>query len=439
MHPRFGRRSRVFCLVDESQEVAPNIFGQIANRFSTLAGDDVDHLKFALTANPKAMFSPFGECCKPLRGWDSIQRTDETWESAEGWTVISIDAMAHENVVQKRIVYPGFVTWDGVQIWLRKCHGNWEDPLIWTYVYGKFPPAGLASSIIKQAHLTGAEGEFIFDSPTSGKAGGDPAFVGDRPTLACGRVGRAIAWIDFSGERHTLPEPMMAIQIDAVTVVERGDSQNLADEYMSRLKPLGVEPDSFGIDMTGAGRGTHDIIRRQWSQKVGPIGGDDDTLAPIRGIEYGSSPSQMKIAAEDTATPKEMFNIMATELWYAAAKLFEFGVVRIGKGVDVKVFAELSARVGGMQAGLGKKLTVESKTDYKRRTGMDSPDLADCTLIMLSVARWTTPNLLPKAPDTAEEKPERGTPAWTGFNQSFGACEMEGMAGSGEMVDLLED
>lgn len=435
-HPKYGRRSRVFCLVDESQEVPANIFGQIKNRFSGLDEDDVDHQKFCLTANPKSVFSEFGNVAKPVRGWGSITRADEQWESALGWTVVSLDAMRHENVVQRKRVFPGFVTWAGVQTRLKDCHGDWDDPQMWTYVYGKFPPLGTSSTIIKQTWLTAAEGEWVFDDAIAVKAGADVAFTGDRPTLAIGRVGRAIAWVDYAGEQHKLPMPRMAIQIDAVTVVSRGDSQDLADNYMEPLRPLGCRPEGFGIDMTGQ-RGVYDIIRRQWAQKVSllPSG---ETFAPIHGIEYASSPSEMKVAEEDTSTPKEMYDIMASSLWYEAAKLFELGVIKIGKGVDIKVLGELSARQGGMQPGLGKKLTVESKKEFKRRTGMSSPDLGDAALIMLHVARITTPNLIPKAKDTENIPVDRDVPVWAGFNQEFQSADLQGMAGA-EVCDMTKD
>ncbi len=438
-HPKFGRRSRVFCLIDEAQETAQNIFGEIPNRFSTVDGDDVEHIKFALTANPKSMFSEFGACAKPkVGGWDGITRADETWESEAGWTVVSLDAMKHENVVQRRKVFPGFVSWDGVQARLARCHGNWEDPEMWSYVFGKFPPLGLAQTVIKQNWLTAAEREWIFDSQTVGKFGGDPAFTGDRPTAATGRVGRAIGWIDYNGDRHTLAEPAMKIQVDAVAVVNRGDSQDLGDQYMERASALNIEPGSFGMDMTGAGRGTHDIVRRQWNAKVKPLQ-DGSEVANIIGIEYGSSPTTVKVADEDTATPKEMYNIIASELWFGAAKLFEFDVIGIGKGVDVSVFAELAARHGGMEVGLGKKLRVESKIDFKKRTGMKSPDLADATLIMIHVARITTPGLIPRAKDTTAPREEPRSQVWGGFNQSLAGANIHGMAGAGQLADMTTD
>ena len=435
-HPKFGVRSRVFCLIDEAQESPQNIFGEIPNRFTSVEGEDVDHIKFVLTANPKAIFSEFGNCAKPKGGWEAISRADETWTSESGWSVVSIDAMKHENVVAKRSVFPGFVKWAGVQERLKRCHGNWEDPEMFTYVYGKFPPMGLASAVIKQNWLMASQREWIFNSPTIALAGADPAYVGDRPAITSGRGGQAVAWIDYEGNRHELSSPKTVIQIDAVSVVTRGDTQDIADSYMEVIKPLGVEPSGFGIDMTGS-RGPHDLIRRQWHTKVKALPGGG-TIAEIHGIEFGSSPTDKKIAEEDSATPKEMYLNMACELWFAAAKLFEFDVIGIGKGVDLALFSELSARQGGMQAGLGKKVAVESKPDFKRRTGMRSPDLADSCLIMLHVGRLVIPNILPRAKDTAVVVTPRNDGEWPGFQQVFSGAELAGF-GAPNLPDLVQD
>ena len=70
---------------------------------------------------------------------------------------------------------------------------------------------------------------------------------------------------------------------------------------------------------------------------------------------------------------------------------------------------------------------------------MASPDLADATLIMIHVARITTPGLIPKAKDTPAAKPVRQVPAWSGFGQQFGAATIVGMRGPGELQDMLRD
>lgn len=436
-HPIFGSNSRVRIILDEAQEISSSIFDEIPNLLASI-DNSTEHMKVFAAANPKSEWSPYGQNCKPIGGWDAISDDHEEWEGQNGWHVISLNAMRSENVVQRKTIFPRLATYEGVQKIIRtQGGGDPQSPICFTFIYGRFPKDGLMNQVIKSAHLRASEGEWIFSDRTVGKAGADPAFVGDRPALACGRTGVAVGWIDFAGDRHLLEEPKVVIQIDAVSVMTRGDSQTLADDYMTPLKPLGVQPDGFGVDMTGQ-RGVHDIIRHQWAQKVGPLP-NGETLAKIHGIEYASVPSSIRIAAEDTASPREMYNIQASALWFEAAKLFEFDIIRIGKGVDLKVFAELAARVGGMQVGLGKKLTVESKTDYKRRTGSDSPDLADATLIMIHVARITTPGLIPKAKDTAIAAPAREVPSWAGFNQQFGAAALSGMAGAGKMQDMLKD
>lgn len=429
-HPLFGRRSRVFALIDESQEVPPNVFDEIPNRFSTANADDVEHLKFVICANPRDIFSKFAKCAEPKGGWSRITRDDVTWESKTGWTVISLDQTKHENYVQRREVFPGFAKYSGFQTILKSCDGDPEHPRMYTLCYGKFPPQGTLFACIKQQHLLSAEGEWIFSGEVTPLVGSDPAYTSDRPALCTGRAGLAAGWTDAEGVRHMLPKPMMAVQIDAVTVLSHGDSQELADEIMYHLKAMGVKPSGFGIDQTGTGRGTADIIRHQWKQKVGTFGSDQGEMekATIHGLEYASSPTTAKIAEEDTKGPNEMYDRLATELWYAAAKFFEFGIVRIGKGVDIRVLSELSSRKGDMQPGLGKRLTIETKQAYKQRTGGDSPDLADATLVMLHVARMSIAGITPKAPDTKPEKPTPEPPPWSGFGLSFQGAEMPDMA-----------
>jgi hypothetical protein len=439
-HPIFGKRSRVFQLIDEAQEVPQNIYAIIPNRFSTVVPSDMEHLKFVLCANPKDIHSEFGKELKPKKGWEAITLDDEVWLSEGGWTVISLDATKHENVVEKRIRFPGMVTWEGVyETWLRdRCHGDINDPQFFTYVRGKFPPMGTQSTIIKQAHLTASEGDWIFDTIAENFAAHDVAFEGDKPTFAAGRVGRAIGWLDAEGVRHDLQEPRMAIQVDAVVMLNRGDTQDLADENMDRCRDLNVKPEHYGIDRTGQ-RGVHDIIARQWGQKVNATQVVDG-VAPIHGLEYGSKATTVKVADEDTATPYDLYDRLASELWYAGAKLFEYDVVRLGRGVPSDALAQLAARCGGMKTGKGKILSVEGKPSFKKRTGQGSPDEADAILMMLHVARISTTGLIPKAKDTQEVKEPRVQRGWNGFDLAFGGAKMDGMTeGVEEMSDMTKD
>lgn len=439
-HPLFGDNSRLRILLDEAQEIPANIFDETPNLLSSV-DNSVEHIKIMAAANPKDEWSRYGLNCKPVGGWDAITDDQEEWESETGWHVISINAMRTENVMARKTVFPRMITYEGVQKIIRsQAGGNDQHPNVYTYVYGRFPKTGVQTTIINSNHLRRAEGEWVFDGPTVTIAGSDPAFTGDLPAMTIGRVGRAVAWIDYKGQRHELPEPAIKIQADGTSILPHGDTQDVADENMSRCRQLGIKPENFGIDKTGTGRGVHDVIRRQWKDKVGPLGETDDGAAPILGVEYAASPSDVKIADEDTQTPKELYDRIATELWMAGAKLFEYDIIRIGRGVDQKTSEELAGRRGGMKVGIGKKQSVEAKDAYKGRTGETSPDRADSFLIMLHVARMRVPSLVPRAKDTRTDPAPREAMGWQGFDTVFGASDLIGWdTDVPDMSDMMKD
>lgn len=440
-HPLFGDNSRLRILLDEAQEIPGNIFDEIPNLLSSV-DDSIEHIKIMAAANPKDEWSRYGLNCKPVGGWDSITDLQDEWESETGWHVISINAMRTENVMAKKTVFPRMITYEGVQKIIRsQAGGNDQHPIVYTYVYGRFPKNGVQTTVVNPNHLRRAEGEWLFDGPTVTIVGSDPAFTGDMPAMTIGRVGRAVAWVDYQGKRHDLPEPAVKIQADGTSILPHGDTQDVADENMSRCRQLSVKPENFGIDKTGTGRGVHDVIRRQWEKKVGPLQEVDDGVAPILGVEYAASPSETKVAEEDTQTPRDLYDRTATELWMAGAKLFEYDVIRIGRGVDQKTFEELASRQGGMKVGLGKKQSVEAKDAYKARTGNSSPDRADSFLIMIHVARMRFASLVPRAKDTENRNaPTRDLAAWYGFDSAFGGADMVGFhEGVQDLHDMTKD
>lgn len=437
-HPLFGDNSRLRVILDEAQEIAANVYDELPNLLASV-DNSTEHIKILAAANCKDEWSKYGQNCKPKGGWEKITDDAEEWESETGWHVISINAMKTENVMARRTIFPRMITYEGVQKIIRsQAGGNDQSPICFTFIYGRFPKTGLLSTVIKAEHLRRSEGEWIFNESTTSLASTDPAFTGDLPTMATGRVGRAVGWTDYAGVRHDLSEPRIVIQVDAVGILSRGDSQDLADEIMGRCKQMSVRPYGYGIDKTGVGLGVHDIVRRQWDAKVGKTDISNDGGANIVGINYAQSPTDFKICDEDTETPKESFDRIATELYYAASKLIEYDCVRFGRGVDAKTFEELASRRGGSQVGLGRKQTLEGKDAYKSRTGENSPDRADCVTILLHVARISTPGLIPRAKDTIASVPQQPVHAWAGFDQSFDAAQLDGF-GADAIADLQKD
>ena len=403
-HPLFGYDSRVRILIDEAQNVPTNVWNQLLNVFSNKGSDlvgagSVERLKIFAAANPSDEYSRYGKNCVPVGGWSKITTTQEEWTSETGWHVIRLNAMLSENVQSRYPIFPRLQTFEGVQGIIRGAGGDDNAPIVYTQVYGMFPPQGSMDTIIKKDHVNKSFGEWIFKSNYVRYLSNDPAYTGDRPATATARVGYAEAWRDQAGEIHKLARGIMAIQLDSTGQLARGDTQDMADEIFSLVRGMQVVPECFSIDRTGAGQGLHDIVRRQWKNKVN--GSQDGEPVDILGVHYGEAPSTQKIQEEDTLTPDLMYDTVAAEMWYATAKLFELGVIRIGKGVSMEAVQELLGRRGGRSSTKARKMIVESKGDYKAR-GNSSPDFADSINLVIHGIRLRE-SLSAKAPETLDE------------------------------------
>lgn len=409
-HPLFGTSSRTFLIIDEAQEVPESAWMEVPNLFSSIDEGDTEHTVILAAANPKNIFSRFGQNCVRAVDWDEISKRISkirTWVSDRGWFCIRINALETENVVNGKTLYPRFITAHGVNMKIKDVGGDMDHPLIWSEVMGMFPPNGVMVNIIQKHWVDRAKKEWLFESETQPVAGEDVGLTGDPPALTAGRIGRAVAYTDYAGVRHNLPHPRWAIQIDSVGLLPlTGDTQILADETMARLRPLGVKPNLFGIDRTGVGQGTSDNLRHQWDDKVNGIKGST-RVVDICAVHYSEKASETRVCEEDSKSCYELYDGVIGEMWYATARFFEFDCIAIGKGVEDQVIAELVNRRGGSPAGKGKLRTVESKDDYKARNGGKSPDRADSFTLCIHTARHAVAELKPKAPDTTVEIPKR--------------------------------
>ncbi len=439
-HPVFGFRTARYVMIDEAQDVAPAVFDDIGNILLSLGAEDGASCggrrmrQIVMTANPSLPNSRYGEQCKPEGGWAAIDvETVEDWTARLGARCVRIDALKTENVRQGREVFPGMIKAEGVATQLAICDGNDNHPLYWTYVRGFFPPEGALSTLIPMRWLSAAEGEWLFEGPVTEYCGVDVARLGgDSPAMA---FGRAVAWRDYSGHEYKLAEPGWRVQLDAVMRLPQGDTQEVADDIMRRLRDTGVRPESCAVDMTGSS-GVYDLLVHQWkSKKLTPTKNTREEPptwhrwadpaevrevaggSPVIGVSYSRKPTLMKVAAEDSVPARELYTNMASEIWYALSKYFELGYLRYGKGVGRKTLEEISTRKGGLTQGKGKKLAVESKEAHKKRLAGASCDEADAATLFLQSVRLGTEELQPKAKDTqlAAEQPGRmrqadGTP-----------------------------
>lgn len=381
-HPLFGRSSRLRILLDEAQQVPVNAWDMLLNTISN--AESSEHLKLYCAANPSDEFSQYGRNCKPAGGWGSIDSLLESWVSETGWRVVRLNAMLSENVKSRRVIFPRLISYDKVQAIIKAAGGDAEAASVYTQVYGMFPPQGAATAVIAKRHVEAAIGEWVFEGATKTYFAHDPAYTGDRPATCAARVGFARGWRDEQGRTKVLPARILAIQLDSVGQIARGDTQDMADELFSLARILRLKPEQFAIDRTGLGQGLHDIVRRQWRLKVD--GQAVDEVVPILGVHFAEAPTERQISAEDSAPPSQLYDTVASEMWYALARLFELGYIKIGRGVDVLAIEELLSRRGGRSGTRAKRLTVEGKDVYKAR-GNRSPDFADAVCLVVHCIR----------------------------------------------------
>jgi hypothetical protein len=405
-HPKFGVLARTRWLFDEAEDMPANIWEDIGNIQTSISEKNPHAIKIFCAFNPKNPTSAVGVKAAPPGGYSKIGPTDEEWVAASGWKVVRLNGTLHENWIEGQAAvaagrkpperFPGFATYTGMQNTI-KSHGA-DSPVVWSQVYGMYPPEGALNAIIRKATIEENIGTWIFAGPTVKFAGIDPATTGDRPAIAFGRMGYAYGWKDADGKEHkfgsttiTRHNPAAGIPvkanrqitklvacIDTVFAMQNGRARDIVDQCLKHLTAQGVEPGHVCVDRTGVGDGIHDRLCELFGEEV-------------IGINFSERATNIKVLAESRALPADTYDGIKTEVWYAAAAWLEAGVLKLDKLIDPEVIEELSSRQA--RIGKGVKIGIESKSDYKIRTGRKSPDLADAALVCLHAMRVGYPEI----------------------------------------------
>lgn len=377
LHPQFGMLSRVRAILDEAEKIPHGVWQGVNNMLIARAG--VEHVKVCAASNPQDRNSEFGLKCEPEKGWESVQMgVDESWKGKKGAHVICLDGAKCENVVQRKVVYEGLLTWEGYQHYLRL--GDTHPEYI-TMARGWFPESGLSMNIISHDMVERAIGNFRFYGKTVYAAAVDLAFEGgDRAVMSIGRFGRLAKEEKFG--------------LEAVSQFELAHRKTLemADEIMKICKNLHVTPDWLACDRTGNGTGVHDAL----CSKFGP---------EVMGIHFGSGSTDTKVLADDQQKASELYDGIVTEVWFAMRKWLEFGFLKFSPAMKMdNLRKELTAR---RYKTKGERVRVESKGDYKAR-GFNSPDEADSLSMLLHLVRLRSSDFaayMIKAPSNEEWSP----------------------------------
>ena len=395
-HARFGKLTRNFVVLDEAEEIPAGAWEGVNNLCSTMTPENAGHIKVFAASNPKDRTSHFGRLCEPKRGWGSIDcDEDHEWRSRDGWHVLRLDAARCENVVEKRVVYPGLQTYEGFMNY--ESRGRTGE--YFTMARGWFPQEGVSMAIITPAMMDNAVGIVRFIGNVVPIASFDLALEGnDQLMCTYGRFGLSDGWTPLSGKFETFEKPRTVLQIDSQMPFPKGDTVKQTQAIMRFCSQMKIGPGWVCVDRTGNGAGVHDNLKNVFGSEV-------------MGVNYSEAATDTHVLGDETKKANEMYNGVVTELIFGLGKFLEFGYLKISPGFRHEELVKQATGRRYKQKNKGL-VRVESKWDYCRRTQQKSPDALDSLSLLVFLFRQrsgTVPTMTtPKPEQIRREKPAKG-------------------------------
>jgi hypothetical protein len=357
-------RNKRIVIIDEAQGTPKAIFEAAAN----LMADP--HFRMAMLANPIDRNSEFGTWCEPTDGWERINpESDTIWETKRGGCCIRLDGLKSPNIVHDDpTLFPFLIDREYVDDVI-KAYGK-NSARYWAFVRGWFAPDGVQGVVFTQPTINRASAPKEFDFEPIRIASLDPAFEGGDLCMfyvaEYGRVGNNPFTLNLLNR-----EPIK-VSFEASNLEEEPLDFKIARAAQQRAAIWGVEPRHFIVDTTGAGRGVHAIMRKNWSPEV---------LA----LSFAQGCSEAPLRAGDPQTCKQMFDRFVTELWWRAREFCEADLVG-GMGSDMFKTLRQDLTMRRYDVLGSGKIRIEEKRDMKKRIGR-SPDDGDAFCMLVELLR----------------------------------------------------
>lgn len=381
-HGVFGSMTNLRVVIDEAQHVPQGVWQGLNSITASISGRRV---KVAAAFNPENLGQPVVQLAEPPGGWHPDQmETLYDWESRHGWWVCRIDAAKTENVMQRKEVYPGLMTYERYLGYLKG--GGDNSPAFSTFARGFPPLAEAANTVIPPEWVSSQKGEAIYQGRVEHVFACDLAYQGqDRAVLGIGRWGLASGWRDADGKMHVFEnrlspgqkQPRHVLTIDQMfPLAKAADNVSVTQEIMGRAKLLGLTPEWGAVDCTGNGAATHGYMVKFWGN--------------VLGVNWAHASSDTKVLNEDIGTCNDRFEGISSEMWFSLKHWMDPVVNAVLFNPQIFVgttdfYSQLtSRRFHHTRAG---RLKVENKEEYRGRNGGRSPDEADVAVMMLHLVR----------------------------------------------------
>lgn len=371
-HPKWGTMSRTHVVLDEAEEIPAGVWEGLQNILS--AADTTSskgRIKIFGASNPKDRNSEFGKRCEPIGGWLRVDcEEDFEWESREGWHILRLDAARCENVIKRKIIFPGFQSYEGYMAY--EARGKTAE--YYTMARGFFPQEGIAMAIITPAMMDNAMGQVRFIGPVVGLAAFDLALEGkDQVVCSYGRFGLSDGWTPMDGKFREFKSPKTVLQLDSQINFPKKATLEQANAIINFCKQMRIGPGWLCVDRTGNGAGIHDALCSLFGK---------ETL----GVNYSWAATETHVLGDDSQRANELYSGVVTELIFGLAKYLEFEFLKISPSFRTEELVRQATSRRYKQVGQGL-VRVESKGDYIKRTRQNSPDQLDSLSLLVFLMR----------------------------------------------------
>ena len=400
-HPKFGYMGRLRVLGDEGQNWPGGPFKDFNSLTASMSGPDL--IKIGMAFNPESVSCHVVQLAEPPDGWtaDDMEHLYD-YESKAGWWVCRLDAARSENVIQKKIVYPGLQTFEGYMSYLKS--GGDNSANYSCFARGWPPMKGSVNTIVPPSWPQDARAEAVFIETPIDLAAVDLAFMGkDAAQMAVGRWGLASGYYDqqrkFVKFKDRLDisrdKPRHVLQIDQLLPMQKHDNAvTMAEEIMGRCNILKIKPENCAIDTTGIGFGTGSHLRKVW--------GDVFTIA------WNEGATERKILAEDQEGANKQVDGVMSEMWWALRQWLNPSC-RAFLINPIVPSNPIHTQFTSRRYETGKNgIKVESKDKYKARN-QHSPDEADAIVMLIHLVRKVSDVIPGLVEQSQTSKEVRGT------------------------------
>jgi phage terminase large subunit len=305
-----------------------------------------------------------------------------------------VDAIDHVTAIQKSLIMPINALISPETVYRRYFEWGTDNPAWQALIMGQFPSQASQSlfptELVQMAMgMTGTDDDP--DSPHYGESYAKLAgwIIPDGPM----EYGLDMARY---GDDNTVLIPRHGGWVNEPIAWGKTSLMESADRVLDQIDPL--NPDvRVNIDDTGNGGGTTDRLRQLSSESF--TSGDPAHQYQLGAYNFSSKEYMMQ---------PEKFHDITSELYW---KLRDWFInKRIAIPYNERLFNELIARRWRVNPSSGK-IQVESKDDYKKRTGGKSPDYSDA--LALAFAGGLRKFQLPPTPEQEEEHQESIRPRFT--------------------------